>query len=250
MSQNIFDNDEFFAKYKELRENKYNYNELVEQPAIKSLLPNLEGARILDLGCGYGNNCKEFIHAGAEKVIGVDISEKMLNIAREENSNEKIDYYNIDMQEIEILSEKFDIVFSSLAFHYVENFELLIKKISLLLEDNGVLLFSQEHPITTAPKLGPIWTKNEKGVKIHYNLSDYLKGGKRYATWFKENIEKYHRSLSELINSLIELGYIIEKIVEPIPNDFAIEKRPDFYDEFEKPTCIIIRARKAQNAGK
>ena len=244
MSQNIFDNEEFFNGYKELRENSNNYNELVEQPAIKSLLPKLKNKKILDLGCGYGDNCLEFINNDAEKVIGIDISEKMLKEAKEKNQNDRIEYHNIDMQDIDKISEKFDIVFSSLAFHYIEDFKLLLKKINNLLNEDGVLLFSQEHPITTAPKGGPTWTKNNEGVKIHFNLSDYLKNGKRNTKWFVENIEKYHRPISELVNELIGTGYTIEKIIEPIPNEFAIEKRPDFYDELEKPTCIIIKAKK------
>lgn len=244
MPQNIFDNEEFFNGYKQLRENRYNYNELVEQPAIKSLLPHLKNKKILDLGCGYGDNCKEFINNGAQKAVGIDISEKMLKEAKEKNQHHGIDYYNMDMQDINKLSEKFDIIFSSLAFHYIEDFGSLLKKINNLLNNDGILLFSQEHPIITAPKGGPIWTKNSDGVKIHFNLSDYLKNGKRNTKWFVEGIEKYHRSISELVNGLIAEGFQIENITEPVPNTFAIEKRPDFYDELEKPTCIIIKARK------
>ena len=77
-TQNIYDNPIFFEGYKKLRENPNNVNLLEEKPALFSLVPDLLGKNILDLGCGYGENCAEFRHLGANKVVGVDISEKCL----------------------------------------------------------------------------------------------------------------------------------------------------------------------------
>ncbi|QUH19491.1 class I SAM-dependent methyltransferase [Alkaliphilus sp. B6464] len=245
MSQNIYDNDVFFEKYRELRNNQNNYNTLIEQPAIKALIPDLKGKTVLDLGCGYGNNCIDFIKKGALSVVGIDISHKMLEVARKENSNELVEYMLMDMNEIGGLTQKFDLVFSSLAFHYVKDFKKLLYDIRVLLNDGGILLYSQEHPYTTAPKIGPTWTKDEFGNKIHYNLSDYMHSGKRHSKWFIDNVEKYHRPISEVINSIISEGFIINSIVEPVPDKYALDRRPDFKDEFDKTTCIIIKATKA-----
>lgn len=115
-----------------------------------------------------------------------------------------------------------------------------------MLNDGGVLLFSQEHPYTTAPKAGPGWTKDEHGNKIHYNLSDYMYSGKRNTKWFVDNVEKYHRPISEIINSMISVGFTINNVVEPVPDNHALERRPDFIDEFHKTSCIIIKGTKVQ----
>jgi ubiquinone/menaquinone biosynthesis C-methylase UbiE len=244
VSQIIFDNEIFFEKYKEIRNKEYNYNNLIEQPAMKKLLPKLKGKRVLDLGCGYGDNCIGFIEMGAIEVVGIDISEKMLNIAERENSNELVKYILMDMSEIKNLRQRFDVVYSSLAFHYVKDFNKLIQDIRNLLNENGILLFSQEHPYTTAPKCGPNWTKDENGNKIHYNLSDYMYSGKRHTKWFVENVEKYHRPISEIFSSIISKGFTINNVVEPVPDEYALEKRPDLIDEFDKTTCIIIKSTK------
>lgn len=244
LSQNIFDNEVFFEKYRELRSTENNYNNLVEQPAIKALLPDLEGKSILDLGCGYGNNCIDFIRKGASTVVGIDISNKMLEVAKRENSNESIRYMDLDMSQIGSLAQKFDLVFSSFAFHYVKDFQKLLQDIRALLNENGILLFSQEHPYTTAPKGGAGWTKDESGNKIHYNLSDYMYSGKRHTKWFVDNVEKYHRPISEILNSMISQGFVINNVVEPVPDKYALERRPDFKDEFDKTTCIIIKGTK------
>lgn len=76
--QNIYDNQDFFDGYKKLRDNPYSANNLEEKPALFYLAPDLQGKAVLDLGCGYGENCAEFKALGATIVLGVDISEKML----------------------------------------------------------------------------------------------------------------------------------------------------------------------------
>lgn len=242
MSQNIYDNEAFFGKYKELRKNEFNYNNLVEQPAIRKLLPDLSEKTVLDLGCGYGNNCIDFISRGACKVVGIDISSKMLEIAKKENAHENIEYIQMDMSEISTLSQKFDLVFSSLAFHYIKDYKKLIGDIRMLLKDNGTLLYSQEHPNTTAPKKGCVWTKDESGNKLYSNLSDYMYSGKREITWLNEKIEKYHRPMSEIINTLIKENFVIKELEEPVPDENALKKRPDFIDEFHRNTSVIIKA--------
>ena len=70
MKQNIFDNENFFNGYRELRNSGTNLNDLLMQPAMEETLPDLKGKTVLDIGCGYGHNCLEFINKGAKKVVG------------------------------------------------------------------------------------------------------------------------------------------------------------------------------------
>lgn len=80
--QNIYDNETFFEGYRKIRENEVNANKLFEIPALLSLMPDLRGRKVLDLGCGFGEHCKYFMEAGADHVTGIDISEKMLAVAK------------------------------------------------------------------------------------------------------------------------------------------------------------------------
>jgi SAM-dependent methyltransferase len=243
-NQNIYDNETFFEGYKELRKNPDCANNLEENPAIMSLCPDLIDKKVLDLGCGYGDNCRRFSELGAEKVVGIDISKKMLDITNRENKAENIKYYNIDMMRVDNFTEKFDVIFSSLAVHYIEDFKSLLVKVSFVLKNNGVFIFSQEHPLTTAPIKGASWTKDEKGNVLYYNLSDYCRNGKREVSWIVDGIIKYHRCFSEIINDLIDAGFTIERMLEPIPTKDVIKRLPSYEKDIDKPNFLIIKARK------
>ena len=242
--QNIYDNEIFFEGYKKLRENTASANVLFEIPALLSLLPDLEGKRVLDLGCGYGEHCTMFLERGATKVVGIDISSKMLEIARKENSDPRISYINMPMERIGELEGSFDVVVSSLAFHYVEDFSGVIKSIYGLLENHGVLVFSQEHPLVTPHSVGSRWTKDENGEKIYVNLANYGVEGERKTKWFIENISIYHRTFSTVVNTLTDIGFSIKKMIEPLPTKELLEKHPEQRDLFHKPDFLLIRAEK------
>ncbi len=242
--QNIYDNEAFFEGYMKLRNNPSAANDIVEKPALFSLCPDLTDKKVLDLGCGYGENCREFSKSGASKVVGIDISEKMLSLAKKENILKNVSFIKMSMSDLSSLDGKFNVVFSSLAVHYIEDFDKLLTEIYRLLDENGLLIFSQEHPLTTALQKEPRWTKDSEGDILHYNLSDYSIPGIRTSTWIVDGVIKYHRSFSSIINSLSAAGFIIEKMLEPLPGTDIMEKYPSYKKYYHKPDFLLIRARK------
>jgi len=239
-SQNIYDNQTFFDGYKKLRENPYSVNNLEEKPALFSLAPDLTGKAVLDLGCGYGENCAEFKRLGAEKVTGVDISEKMLSVAG--NENEDIEFIRADMSDLSFVKGKYDAVFSSLAVHYIEDFSLFVRSVFALLNHDGYFIFSQEHPLTTAPVAGASWTKDENGTALHYNLTDYTRSGKRSTKWIVDGVEKYHRTFSDVVNALSSAGFVIVTMIEPIPTEETIKRDPRWEKDLHKPNFLLVKA--------
>ena len=244
--QNIFDNDIFFDGYKKLREREKNANVLFEIPALFAILPDLNGKKILDLGCGYGEHCMEFIAKGASEVTGIDISAKMLEVAMNENSDPSITYLNMPMEDLDKLEGSYDLVVSSLAIHYIEDFKGLVKSVYNKLRSGGMFVFSQEHPLNTT--YGncdfPRWTVDETGNKIYCNLADYGIEGKRDTTWFVDDVIIYHRTFSTIINTLAEEGFVVEKLEEPTPDEEILKKYPDYCDLFHRPDFLIVRAAK------
>src|SRR5229473_805439 len=114
MAQNIYDNEEFFAGYARLPRSVQGLGGAPEWPSLRALLPNLRGAKVLDLGCGYGWFCRWAREAGASTVLGIDVSEKMLARARADTADAVIDYQRADLESVELPREAFDLVYSSL----------------------------------------------------------------------------------------------------------------------------------------
>lgn len=245
--QNIYDNQVFFDGYRKLRDNPFSANNMVEKPALFSLCPGFKGKAILDLGCGYGENCRECSRQGAEKVVGIDISGKMLEIAESENDCDNVSFLKMSMNGLWACEGMYDIVLSSLAVHYIENFDSLLSRIYDLLNENGLFIFSQEHPLTTAVKNGSSWSRDENGSITHYNLTDYSDLGERNTTWFVDHVIKYHRSFSAIMNGLTTAGFVIEKVLEPLPDKAVIEQFPAYKRYWHKPDFLLIRARKEAN---
>lgn len=245
--QNIYDNEIFFEGYKKIRDNRDNANNLFEIPALFSMLPNLNGKKVLDLGCGFGEHCKQYIANGAIKVIGIDISEKMLAVARKENNDSKITYINMPIEDIAQLNEQFDVIISSLAFHYIEDFSGVVKNIYELLCEDGTFIFSQENPLCTCHSGGNRWTRDENGNKIYLNLANYGIEGERESVWFVDNVKKYHRMFSTIVNTLIEAGLTIEKMIEPLPSDELLVEHAEYKDLYHKPDFLLIKTKKSQN---
>lgn len=244
MKQNIYDNPIFFKEYSALRESGVTYNDFIEQPALKSALSPLENKTVLDIGCGTGSFGRFCIENGASKVVGVDISKNMIEKAIAENHHEKLEFICMPIEDIEFQNQKFDIIVSSLAIHYVDDYSKLIAKISSLLNGGGEFIFSTEHPIVTARKEMSNWVKDSEGNRLHWALDHYQEEGIREQHWYIDGVIKYHRTISTLINTLIDYGLVLEKIIEPQSIPSGLELMPKLINESRRPSFIVIKSRK------
>lgn len=85
---NIYDNDEFFDRYSEMARSKAGLAAAGEWHQLKPLFPRLDGKSVLDLGCGYGWHCRFSREQGAARVLGIDLSGKMIREAQKRNGKE------------------------------------------------------------------------------------------------------------------------------------------------------------------
>ena len=248
MKQNIYDDPAFSKEYDDLREGKKgtNANDLIEIPNFRKLMPDVVSKSILDLGCGYGENDKYYKEKGAKYVLGIDISNHMIKKANEKYKIPGCEYEVTSMEDISNIKKKFDIVMSSLAFHYVENFDKLIKDTYNLLNEGGYLVFSQEHPFTTCIKYTENVSKGHTVIDNKYFglFSDYNRPGIRTKKWFDKSVEKYHRNFEEIINTLVSNGFVIDKILEPKPTEEIITKNPKYVNQWDRPFFLFVRAKK------
>jgi 2-polyprenyl-3-methyl-5-hydroxy-6-metoxy-1,4-benzoquinol methylase len=243
--QNIYDDPRFFAGYSQFERFGSGWDKAVEQPSFVGLLPDVAGRRVLDLGCGVGQLARHLAEAGATEVVGVDLSERMLELARSKWAHPRVTYLREAIEDVVYPPDRFDLVVSSLAFHYVEDYPALVGRIARWLTPGGVLVFSTEHPIYTAGDPAEGWALDEHGNRKHWALDRYSEEGLREQNWIVKGVRKYHRTIATLLNALVDAGLSIERVLEPVPNDDDLRRRPDYIDERRRPTFLLVRARKA-----
>jgi ubiquinone/menaquinone biosynthesis C-methylase UbiE len=241
MKQNIYDDPQFFAGYSQLRRHESGLNMAVDQPAMRSLLPPLAGKRVLDLGCGFGKMCRYAIESGAANVVGVDISSKMLAKAREDTADARISYVQSALEDLSFAPASFDVVLSSLALHYIERFDSICANVKLWLVAGGAFVFSVEHPMVTAYPVGDYL--GPRGEKEHWTVDNYKLEGIRHTQWFTDDVIKYHRSVETYVNTLIDKGFAIARLLEPEATADAVRERPELREESRRPTFMMISAR-------
>ncbi|MDM8157513.1 class I SAM-dependent methyltransferase [Amedibacillus dolichus] len=214
-----------------------------EWPTLEGMLPDLNGLRMLDLGCGYGWHCRYAIQHGASAVVGVDLSERMLERARSMGEDARITYMHAAMETIDFPKASFDLILSSLAFHYVADYPGLLKKLHAVLRPQGQLLFSCEHPIFTAQ--GPQeWERDAQGNIRHFPVDHYFAEGARDACFLGEHVVKYHRTLTTLLHGLVENGFVIEDVQEPKPTAAMLAADEQMKEELRRPMMLIVSARR------
>jgi SAM-dependent methyltransferase len=242
MTQNIYDNPDFFERYSQLPRSVEGLEGAPEWPALRAWLPDLRGRKVLDLGCGFGWFCRWAREQGAAEVRGIDVSEKMLARARADTPDVSISYLRADMEHIELSAGAFDLIYSSLALHYVERLSELLSQVYRSLVPGGHFVFSVEHPVFTAPS-EPGWSISGAGRKS-WALDGYLDEGPRSTDWLAKGVIKQHRTLATYINMLLGLGFDLTHVNEWGPTPEQIAARPEWTDERRRPPFLLVSARR------
>jgi SAM-dependent methyltransferase len=219
---------------------KYGKHEPLESQL--NLLGNLQGKRVLDLGCGAGGNCLAFARAGAE-VAGVDFSTNQIEKARSLCAGlDSVRFHVSDLlQFTESQPESsYDVVFSSFVLLYIDRLESLFAQIRRILRPGGVFVFSTKH------RLGEIAIVEAGRVVIR---ESYFETGRYEWTWTNESekvpLVSYSRTPGQTVAALSDAGFIIERLIEPEPvaEDSALTE-----DELTLgamlPTAMIWKARR------
>ncbi len=242
MKQNKYDDDVFFSKYSKMRRSREGLEGAGEWHELVKMLPDFHGKRVLDLGCGFGWHCQYALDYGARSVTGVDISEKMLLEAKARTSP-VIRYICLPMEDIDFPADSFDVVISSLAFHYVQFFKDIVGKVAACLSSHGEFVFSVEHPIFTACGTQD-WHYDGQGNRLHWPVDQYFTESKRDARFLGESVTKYHRTLTTYVSNLLELGFEVTGLVEPTPPEDWLHTVSGMSDELRRPMMLLISGKR------
>lgn len=229
MTQNIYDDAGFFAGYSQLRRSVDGLDGAPEWPALRSMLPDLNGSRVVDLGCGFGWFCRFAREAGAASVLGLDASTSMLARANETTHDDAIAYRQADLETLDLPAGAFDFAYSALTLHYLNNLGGLFATIHRALLPGGHFVFSAEHPLYTEP--GP----------------DYLEEGPRTTDWLATGVVKQHRTLATYLNLLIGAGFTIGRVEEWGASREQIAAHPEWNIDHRRPSFLLVAAARPVN---
>lgn len=241
MKQNKYDDSEFFANYSQMPRSIGGLSAAGEWQELRAMLPELRGKKVLDLGCGFGWHCRYAREQHARSVVGVDLSENMLERARAMTNDSEIKYLRLAIEDIDFDEGEFDVVISSLALHYVERFDIICQKIHHSLVPGGTFVLSVEHPVFTA-LASQDWYYGPQGERLHWPVDDYHYEGSRQTNFLDNDVIKYHRTIATHMNALIDAGFRITKVSEPQPTQEMLDKHPDMRDEARRPIFLMIAA--------
>ncbi len=230
------------------KSNKHFAHQYLEKPAMYSKLPDLNGKKVLCIGCGSGEECGYLKKAGASYILGIDNSEELISIAK--NSYPDLEFQNLDVQEIDFEENSYDFIFSSLTLHYLENWPELFQRLAKILKPGGRLLFSSHHPVKWGSET--IRSKEFNEFKLGYKklkdgsdkfeiYGDYLNFRRIEDKLFGElEVKYYHRSFSQMYKEITENSFKVLDIIEPKPTEESKGIKLDFYQVYSKIPLFII----------
>lgn len=238
MTQNIYDDEAFFSAYSQLPRSVHGLAAMPEWPTLRAMLPPLHGRRVLDLGCGYGWFCRWAHEQGAASVSGLDVSERMLHEARARTTTETISYARADLERVDLPAAQFDLIYSSLAFHYLEDLARVLHAVRRALVASGSLVFSVEHPLFTAPRRAG-FIDHPAGHRT-WPVDGYTCEGPRSVDWLAKGVIKQHRTLETYLRLLREAKLGLTQLHEWVPTQAQIDDHPEWADERERPAFLLI----------
>lgn len=211
------------------------HNAYYERPATLSLLPDVRNKKVLDAGCGPGVYSAWLADRGAE-VVAFDVNEKMVQLARERlGTKVRVVQADLGVPLGFLADASFDIVLSALVLNYVRDWGAAFRESYRVLRQGGLLIFSVDHPFADSS----IHNENERVNYFQTELVEHEWTG--FGTPVR--VPSYQRPLGAMINPLLEAGFALEQLLEPILTEKFKQQAPQDYEELSRrPGFLCVRA--------
>jgi ubiquinone/menaquinone biosynthesis C-methylase UbiE len=224
-----------------VRKGKDYYRDELNNPATFRLIRDVRGRIVLDLACGEGYNTRILARKGA-KVTGIDFSEKLIELAKREETKEKLGicYHVLDATDLkEFSNNHFDLVACFMSLQDIENYEKAISEVARVLKNLGRFVFSVPHPC-----FGTIIVdgKRTSAAKRYFGIVKYP------VQWEMERLAKpftttsFHRTLTDYFDALYKSKLVVSRLIEPRPTQEGLQKHPQLREILVTPQSIIIES--------
>ena len=233
------------------------YRDAVNTPAFLSLLPDISGKLGLDIGCGEGHNTRLFAERGA-CMFGIDIAPTFIRFAAELERQEKrgIRYAVASALELPFAAHQFDFATAVMSLMDLPDQAAALREIHRVLRSGGFLEFSITHPCFFPPHRRLLRT--EDGEPYAFEVGRYFERGERIDRWLFSaappeakagfdpfEIPVFHRTLSEWLNTVLDAGFALERVLEPVADAETISRVPTVSDTRVVAYFLHLRCRKS-----
>ncbi len=216
------------------------FHDLVVPPLL-DLAGDLGGRRVCDLACGQGIVARRLAKLGAD-VVGVDVSEKLLDIARDRERAEPlgISYLRDDARSLGSIADAvFDGVACNLALVDIPDLDACLRSVARVLRPQGWFVFSITHPCFLTP--ASRWVQEGTSGTVRREVGGYFAEGfwrSDYAEGVRGKVGSHHRTLSTYFGALAHAGLAVERLAEPRPTRRIVERFPGYK---EVPPFLVAR---------
>jgi ubiquinone/menaquinone biosynthesis C-methylase UbiE len=207
--------------------------------AVLQLLPAVIGEPVLDLGCGEGLAARALATQGAQ-VTGIDLSAQMIGHARRQETAHPlgIDFRVGDAQTLDGLADgAFAGVVANLSLHNVDDLDAALGAVWRVLRPGGWLVFVIPHPCFEPPHASSATTPEGRAAQLVFGYFE-----ERF--WRSANPQGFrragnrHRTLATYLNSLVDGGFVIARVLEPEPTPALAVSHPGRADV---PMFLVVR---------
>ena len=232
------------------------YRDYLNTPAFFNILPNIKGLKGIDIGCGEGHNTRLLAAQGAT-LDAIDISDLFIESAQQMEMQFPlgISYSFASATRLPFENDSFDFATSFMCLMDLPDQEKAIAEAYRVLKPGGFFQFSIEHPCFKTPYMKKV--QHAQGG-ISFEIGQYFKGSDgAIEEWIfgdapeelksrlpKFSIPNFHRTLSWWINTLISVGFSIEQLHEPYPDEETVLKKPALKGAREVSYFLQVRCRK------
>lgn len=202
------------------------YNAYLDRPAVLALAGDVSGLEVLDAGCGPGHYAQALLRAGAA-VTAFDSSPRMVELTREKVGHAAtVQVANLD-EPLDFLDDaSFDLVVLALVIHHVDDRVAMLRELRRVLRPGGRLVVSTVHPTADWLRLGGGYY--ERGL-----VEEEWNDGWPVRFW--------RQPLGAWCTEFHEAGFLIERLVEPLPGDAMRESDPAAFEKLSAtPTFIAF----------
>lgn len=246
-----------YDKYAATRQARFQKGEskphrFVEKPAMRKLLPNLNGKDVLMLGCGTGEESLLLEEYGASSMKGVDLSAESVRIANESYPTHRFSV--ADMHKLSFADSSFDFVYSSLTVHYSSNPSDVYKEVWRVLKPGGTFQFSIGHPkrwaserviINEVPHKIMGYTEGDTKLRLYGSYSDFCEYDETFPSG--EALRFWVGPPSLHFGLLRDTGFEVSDFVETKAVEECIDVDEDYYQRYSRfPQFVVFVAKKPE----